>query len=51
MPVFHTKTIEAILEPVAQQVSQLEETEGGLVNELKFNLKIKFEAISKLLSK
>lgn len=34
MPVFHTKMIEAILEPVAQQVSQLvilhEETEGGL---------------------
>lgn len=34
MPVFHTKTIEAILEPVAQQVSQLvilhEEAEGGL---------------------
>ncbi|XP_065072400.1 vinculin-like [Rhopilema esculentum] len=33
MPVFHTKTIEAILEPVAQQVSQLvilhEESESG----------------------
>lgn len=33
MPVFHTKTIEQILEPVAQQVSQLivlhEEGEGG----------------------
>jgi hypothetical protein len=41
MPVFHTKTIEAILEPVAQQVhSQLEETQGGLANDLKFNLKL-----------
>jgi hypothetical protein len=38
MPVFHTKTIEAILEPVAQQVCQIEETEGDVVNELKFNL-------------
>jgi len=34
MPVFHTKTIESILEPVAQQVSQLvilhEESESGI---------------------
>ncbi|KAK9703034.1 Vinculin family [Popillia japonica] len=53
MPVFHTKTIESILEPVAQQVSRLvilheEAEDGNAMPDLEMPVKVVSNAVSNL---